>query len=126
MSRRILWTLLFLAISVGWLVLSYRPGRLAGKELVFGSGIEPFFIWLFVGCALLFVIIQGVLVAGVRTFSTRVTRTVAARDGEGSDDVVQQSDQDIRIRPLAEYIWTALPLLISLALFWFIWQQLPR
>jgi len=117
MGRRIFWTLLFVGACIGWLVLSYRPGLLAGKALAFGPGVEPYFVWLFAGSALLFVLIQLVLVAGVRTFPTRVSR-----GGNSQGDSVYNSDKEIRIHPGVELFWTALPLFISLLLFWAVWQ----
>lgn len=115
--RRIFWTLLFVGVSIGWLVLSYRPEVLAGREIAFAPRLEPFSIWLFAGSALLFVLIQFVLVAAVRTFPTRI-----ARSGDSQGNSVYNGDKEIRIHAGAEFFWTALPLLISLLLFWAVWQ----
>lgn len=129
MRARIFWTLLFLGVCISWLVLSYRPQSLAGVEMVFGAAITPLFLWLFVGCALLFVAIQAVLVVSVRTFPTRIDRneTTPKDDGAPRDRDAGDRDtgnRDIRILPGAEYFWTALPLLISLFFFWVVWQFL--
>ncbi len=119
MSARIFWTLLLLGVCIGWLVLSYRPQSLAGVEIAFGSTATPIFLWLFTGSALLFIAIQTILVASVRTFPTRIAR------GETTpEDGQVPGEKDIRILPGAEYFWTALPLLISLGFFWVIWQFL--
>lgn len=119
MRARIVWTLLFLGVCIGWLVLSYRPQSLAGVQIAFESTVTPLFLWLFAGSALLFIAIQIVLVASVRTFPSRIARSeTAPEDGEVT------GTRDIRILPGAEYFWTALPLLISLLFFWAIWQFL--
>jgi len=119
MIARIVWTLLFLGVCIGWLVLSYRPQSLAGVEMAFGSTATPIFLWLFIGSALLFIAIQVILVTSVRTFPVRIARREAkSADSEAS------AGKEIRILPSAEYFWTALPLLISLLFFWAIWQFL--
>ena len=119
MRARIFWTLLFLGVCIGWLVLSYRPQSLAGVQIAFESTETPLFLWLFTGSALLFIAIQIILVASVRAFPSRIARgETIPEDGEAP------GARDIRILPGAEYFWTALPLLISLLFFWAIWQFL--
>ena len=117
--RRIFWTLLFVGVCIGWLVLSYRPELLAGKDVALGPDAGPYFVWLFAGSALLFVIIQLLLVVSVRTFPSSVQR-----GGKNWDDIIPTNDKEIRIHSGAEFFWTALPLFISLALFWAVWQFL--
>lgn len=119
MTARIFWTLLFLGVCIGWLVLSYRPQPLAGVEMAFGPTATPIFLWLFAGSALLFVVIQVILVVSVRTFPLRI-----ARSDTNPEDEEAASDREIRIFPGAEYFWTALPLLISIVFFWAIWHFL--
>ena len=121
MIARIFWTLLFLGACIGWLVLSYRPQSMVGIGFNFDPTASPIFLWLFAGSALLFILIQAILVAGVRTFPTRITRGETISESSGVP-----SDRDIRILPAAEYFWTALPLLISLFFFWAIWQFLSK
>jgi heme/copper-type cytochrome/quinol oxidase subunit 2 len=121
MIARIFWTLLFLGACIGWLVLSYRPQLLVGIEMSFGSTPPPIFLWLFAGSSLVFILIQAVLVAGVRTFPVRIARGETTADGSEASTA-----KDIRIHPGAEYFWTALPLLISLFFFWTIWQTFSK
>lgn len=120
MIARIFWTLLFLGACIGWLVLSYRPQWMV-VEATFGPTTAPIFLWLFAGSALLFILIQAALVAGVRTFPTRIARGETTAESPGVP-----SGREIRILPAAEYFWTALPLLISLFFFWAIWQFLSK
>ncbi|MBX3053235.1 MAG: hypothetical protein KF753_17255 [Caldilineaceae bacterium] len=116
MKARIFWTLLFLGACIGWVVLSYRPGLTFGRDIVFGPEAGPIFAWLFGGSALLFVGIQLLLVVGVRHFPSRVP------GGSGQDN--SAGAKDIRLWPVMEYLWTALPLLFSLVLFWAVWTTL--
>jgi len=119
MITRIFWTLLFVGACVGWLLLSYHPGLLTGREVAFGPVVEPLFVWCFVASALLFVSVQLMLVAGVRTFPTRIFRA-----GNDTDGPVPPNQKEIRIHPRAELLWTALPLVISLFFFWASFQTL--
>lgn len=116
MITRIIWTLLFIGVCIGWLVLSYRPEMLAGREIAFSPSAQPLLIWLFAGSALLFIVIQAVLLLGVRTFPSRIAR------GGSSPDGGTPKGNDIQIHPAAELFWTALPLVISVLLFSAIWQ----
>jgi len=118
--KRILWTLLFVGACIAWLVLSYQPGLLAGRNVTIGAAVAPYFAWLFAGSALLFVVIQLILVVSVRTFPTRISR-----GGQGQDEFVPTSEQEIQIHSGAEFFWTALPLGISLVLFFVLWRFLP-
>lgn len=116
MIARIFWTLLFLGVCIGWLVVSYQPELFAGKEFAFGPATNSLFLWLFAASALLFVVIQILLVVGTRTFPTRIARDSSGESGE----------KEIRINPAAELFWTALPLLISLLFFGVVWQFLLK
>lgn len=82
--------------------------------------IAPYFVWLFAGSALLFVVIQLFLVASVRSFPTRIPR-----GGKGQEEFIPASEQEIQIHSGAEFFWTALPLGISLVLFFVVWRFLP-
>jgi len=118
--KRILWTLLFVGACIGWLVLSYRPEFLVGTTITTNPAVAPYFAWFFAGSALLFVFIQLLLVVRVRTFPTRISR-----GGQGQDEFVPVSEQEIQINTGAEFFWTALPLGISLVLFLVVWRFLP-
>lgn len=134
MIARILWTLLLVGASVAWIVLSYRPELLAGIQLTFGADRSALFLWLFAGSALLFIVLQAVVVAAVRQFPARVSRGGPESDeqkpgnqksgnrksGEGNSG----NHTDIRLHLGVEYLWTALPLLISIVFFWSIWRLL--
>lgn len=118
MVTRIIWTLLFIGACIGWLVLSYRPEMVAGGEIGFSPRLQPLLVWLFAGSALLFLAIQAVLLVGVRTFPTHISRGGSRPDGS------DPKGDDIQIHLLAELFWTALPLFISALLFGAIWQLL--
>ena len=139
MIARIVWTLLLVGASVAWIVLSYRPEMLAGIQVTFGAERSALFLWLFAGSALLFVLLQAVVVAAVGQFPARVSRGGPESDEQASD-LRGSGDQksgtqkpgaqkpvketDIRLHRGVEYLWTALPLLISIVFFWAIWRFL--
>lgn len=144
MIVRIVWTLLFLGACVAWVVLSYQPQWLAAVQVTFDTSGSPYFIWLFVGSALLFVSLQAVVLAAVRHFPARVAGGPAepTTQGSGADEtpseqagnqmpspalpgrIKNQAGRAIHLQIGVEYFWTALPLLISIIFFWSIWRSL--
>lgn len=104
MIRKLLAWLL-LAVALLWLLLSYAPPELIPWQISTGDGWLPLFRGLLVASALLFVVVQILLVAAIFKFPAQVK-------GQEADD-----SGEIQIHRSWEFLWTALPLVASIALF---------
>jgi heme/copper-type cytochrome/quinol oxidase subunit 2 len=112
MIRKLL-ALLFVGIAILWLVVSYLPAEVVPWRITADERLTPLFLVALIISALLFTVIQIVLVTSIFKFPQRISR-----NEQGSSNEAEQSDnREIRIHRQWEFIWTAIPLVVSVLLF---------
>jgi heme/copper-type cytochrome/quinol oxidase subunit 2 len=127
MKRKLI-PLLLLVTSAVWLVGSYLPQGVVPWRTIPGDGMDGFLRVAVVVSALLFALIQVILVASVFKFPQRVSRHDGGHTTQDSTDhsapeatsvagtsCVEESE--IVIKRRWELFWTVTPLVASLALF---------
>jgi hypothetical protein len=108
-------TLLLFGTFVVWLVGSYLPPNLLFGQMIPGEGLIPFFRVALIISALLFVVIQIVLIAAVFKFPQRIRH----QDNRVLTGDTQETEgaREVTVEHRWEVLWTAVPLVVSVGLF---------
>jgi heme/copper-type cytochrome/quinol oxidase subunit 2 len=109
MIRKLL-PLLFVGITIFWLVVSYLPVEVVPWRVTANERFTPLFLIALIVSAFIFVAIQIVLVTSVFKFPQRVSR-------DEQNDADDTKTREIHIRRRWEFVWTVIPLLTSVILF---------
>ena len=123
MKRRVL-TLLLLGTAFLWLALSYLPPDVLPWRVTADARLLPFFRMALVGSALLFVVIQIVLIAAVFRLPRRLSRRGSGSSAESLQSFEER--EEIHIDRRWEFLWTAIPLVGAICLFVFSYCALNR
>jgi heme/copper-type cytochrome/quinol oxidase subunit 2 len=112
MIRKLL-ALFFIGITIFWLVASYLPVDAMPWRIMANERLTPLFLVALTVSALLFIVIQIILVSSIFKFPQRVSR----EEQDSSSESQQINGGEIRIHRRWEFIWTAIPLAASVLLF---------
>ncbi|MCB0115468.1 MAG: hypothetical protein R2873_05610 [Caldilineaceae bacterium] len=115
MKRKLI-PLLLVGTFLVWLVGSYLPQGVVPWRTIPGEGMDGFLRAAVIVSAVLFVLIQIVLVASVFKFPQRISRQ---EHSSSTDDALSTHNNggEILIKRGWEVLWTVTPLVGSLALF---------
>ncbi|RME59972.1 MAG: hypothetical protein D6790_09975 [Caldilineae bacterium] len=124
-------SIISLGVFAAWLFFSYRPGALPVQSITLGDDFTPVLRVLLFLSAGLFVVLQMLLLPPTLRFPERVARREALAPHEGAPEADEATlvlrtatGGDIRVNRALELLWTGLPILASLGVFWASFQAM--